>query len=311
MEPRPEETETAPIQMAFLGPPGTYGEQAAQAFASAYHYPIDLVPCSTITDVYNHSAPLIALPLENTLQGSVLETLDSMLSVLNSTSVASPSDRTPQRSIIKDLVLPIRHCLVGLKGTIMSHIAFVRSHEQALGQSAHFLRKYLPNAKLEKWSSTAGAAVSLLQKDSEQTGAAICSKAVVSLYPNELEVLCEGTQYGTENYTRFLLLAADSWLPSPHIIQPTNGSAEYSAFYAISSPSLSPFLSTTSWRMKTIHSRPAAEGISYANDKFPKWYLVETLEMGAGRQMETQYGEESNEVLVLGRVRQEVENKYL
>lgn len=154
--------------------------------------------------MYNHSAPLIVLPLENTLQGCVLETLDCLLSVLRT---SNPEDPKPlERKIVADFVLPIRHCLVVRKGTKMAEIKWVRSHEQALGQSSSFLAERLPGVKLEKWSSTAGAAVSLLQNtgNADDKGAAICSKAVLDLYPDHLEVLHEGTQYGNGAPSQFL-----------------------------------------------------------------------------------------------------------
>ncbi|KIR51550.1 prephenate dehydratase [Cryptococcus gattii Ru294] len=278
--------ETKRVEMAFLGPRGTYGEQAARAFATRYSDPIDLVPCTTITatDVYNHSAPLIVLPLENTLQGGVLETLDCLLSVLKPSTSEGP--KPPEREIVADFVLPIRHCLVVRKGTKMEEIKWVRSHEQALGQSSSFLAERLPGIKLEKWSSTAGAAVSLLQNtgNADDKGAAICSKAVLDLYPDHLEVLHEGTQYGNENYTRFLLLT----VPSPNILPKSDRqlpSTDRTSFIAVPNPSLGAMLLSfhpsssicSSTSVSAIHTRPAGEGVIYKDEKFPRWCLLEVV----------------------------------
>ncbi|OWT38011.1 prephenate dehydratase [Cryptococcus neoformans] len=284
--------ETKRVEMAFLGPRGTYGEQAARAFATSYSDPIDLVPCTTIADVYNHSAPLIVLPLENTLQGCVLETLDCLLSVLRT---SNPEDPKPlERKIVADFVLPIRHCLVVRKGTKMAEIKWVRSHEQALGQSSSFLAERLPGVKLEKWSSTAGAAVSLLQNtgNADDKGAAICSKAVLDLYPDHLEVLHEGTQYGNENYTRFLLLT----VPSPTILRKSDkqlSPADRTSFIAVPNPSLSAVLlslhlsssASSSISVTAIHTRPAGEGTAHKDEKFPRWCLLEIVN-GPTKEME-------------------------
>ncbi|ODN82774.1 hypothetical protein L202_01052 [Cryptococcus amylolentus CBS 6039] len=289
MGPPPAKRLKEHVELAFLGPRGTYGEQAARAFASRFHTPVDLVPCSTITAVYDSPSPHIVLPLENTLQGGVQETLDCLLSSLN------PQASKPgaiQRQIKLSLSLPIRHCLVALKGTQLPEITYVRSHEQALGQSARYLDEKLPRAKRERWSSTAGAAVSLLDspEDGEGKGAAICSKAVLGLYPDALEVLHEGTQYGDHNYTRFLLLSPPS-APLPKIIPNPRifSDADRNHIYAISSVNVTGFLSSVGLPalegtgkgryVKMIHTRPAAEGWTAGEweerEDFPRWHLVE------------------------------------
>lgn len=77
------------------------------------------------------------MPLQNTLHGGVLETLDSLLSPLK----AGPSSRKSRQNgdsggvrnqpvIIGDTDLGIRHCLVARKGVKMKDIRWVRSHEQ-------------------------------------------------------------------------------------------------------------------------------------------------------------------------------------
>jgi prephenate dehydratase len=150
-----------------------------------------------------------------------------------------------EKEIIATLDLPIRHCLVVLKGTKMEDITMVKSHEQAspfllltlieadsqaLGQSSKFLSRHLPNAKRIPTDSTAAAAKSLLPTNQPNGGvgrgegvcAAICSESVVEIYP-ELEVLYKGTQDRSgkllllilflrgiaddaDNFTRFILL---------------------------------------------------------------------------------------------------------
>jgi prephenate dehydratase len=67
------------------------------------------------------------MPLQNTIHGGVLETLDSLLSVLQ----VPPEGGARERPLIVDSVdLGIRHCLVVKRGTRMEDIRWVRSHEQ-------------------------------------------------------------------------------------------------------------------------------------------------------------------------------------
>lgn len=69
----------------------------------------------------------------------------------------------------------------------------MRSHEQALGQSAAWLDEHLPNAKREPWSSTAAAVASILEEGYKH-GAAICSKSAYENDKDRLELLADGTQ---------------------------------------------------------------------------------------------------------------------
>ncbi|KAK8850339.1 hypothetical protein IAR55_004256 [Kwoniella newhampshirensis] len=279
--------------MAYLGPRGTYGEQAARAFASRYNdSSIDLIPCPSISEVYSHPADFVVLPLENTLQGGVVETLDNLLSILLTPPSESSRDaHTRRRKIVMDLALPIRHCLVAKKGTKLEDIRWIRSHEQALGQSAQFLSRHLPAASLQPYPSTARAAVSLLSEaDSSGRGAALCSKAIMSLYPAELEVLFEGTQAIENNFTRFLLLQRDTHAPPPTPTSSHNSHPTH--FYALRNASLlAPVLSVV--KPIEIHSRPCPPNpnphISNGHKDegeglFPTWYLVEISSVAQGEE---------------------------
>ncbi|EIW69771.1 hypothetical protein TREMEDRAFT_61538 [Tremella mesenterica DSM 1558] len=200
---------TSKISLAYLGPEGTYGHQAAQVFLPALSEDVDLelIPCPTISDVYHHPSDYLVLPVQNTLAGSVTETVDCLLSPLSSGRKTGEvelggmngGEAGPSRPrIIGSTDLEIAHCLVVRRGVNMDDIKWVRSHEQALTQSTIFLHTHLPFATLHPWRSTASAALSLLQlspEDPPGDGAALCSKAVLTLYP-QLELLYEGTQAG-------------------------------------------------------------------------------------------------------------------
>lgn len=118
----------------------------------------------------------------------VVDTADALLSPL-----ASPTLSAYPR-IIADTSLRIAHHLVARAGVPLSAVREVRSHEQALGQSAAWLDKHLPGAKRTPWASTAGAMQSVLQSRKEEGIAAICSRVAWENEREKLELLCEATQ---------------------------------------------------------------------------------------------------------------------
>jgi prephenate dehydratase len=157
------------------------------------------------------------LPLENTLQGAVLETVDALLSPLvddafpsleylyppSPTALPTPSSlgsfgsppppKPEQPHVVADTTLPISHQLVGLRGARLEDIQYIRSHEQALGQCSAWLDEHLPHAERVRWPSTAGALTSVLAQG-DKRGAAICSRAAVEREGNRVNVLAEGVQ---------------------------------------------------------------------------------------------------------------------
>lgn len=141
----------------------------------------------TWTAIYTHPADFLVLPLENTLHGAVLDTVDSLLTPL------TPGTKTHPRAVA-DTALRIEHQLVARRGTTLAQVEFVRSHEQALGQSKAFLDEFLPHAKRVSWPSTAGAVQSILEDEDGAKGAAICSKAAYEQNRDKLDLLHAGTQ---------------------------------------------------------------------------------------------------------------------
>lgn len=135
-----------------------------------------------IAAVYAHPAAYLVLPIHNTIHGVVTDTADCLLSII--------TDRNAPR-VVADTALEISHQLVALKGVKLEDVKWVRSHEQALGQSKIWLDEHLPKAERVNWPSTAGAAQSLIDEGSRE-GAAICSRAAVDLLG--LDVLYSGTQ---------------------------------------------------------------------------------------------------------------------
>ena len=180
----------SPKRVAFLGPAGAYGEEAAHRYApDAQHipYPSNQHVAASVED---GEADEAVVPIENSLYGSVTDVLDALVE----------AKRTKVRG---ELLLPVRHCLIVHAGTRAGDIVKVLSHPQALGQCRRFLASNLPNALQEAAASTAGAVEAVSRGD--DTLAAIGSGRSAGIYG--LEVLQEGIQDSDVNITRFAVLA--------------------------------------------------------------------------------------------------------
>lgn len=184
-------------KLAYLGPPGTFSEEAALRYAAGQAlnltpYPgIDLV----IGAVEKRETELAIVPVENSLEGSVNLTFD----LLRESSV----------QIRGEIVLPVRHFLLAKKEESLANIKEVYSHPQALAQCRRSLAALLPGVTLRETASTAEAA--------RLAGQGPGRGVVASLHAAGhygLNVLQADLQDEEGNVTRFLLLAAQDAPPT-------------------------------------------------------------------------------------------------
>ncbi len=177
-------------RLAFLGPHGTFTEQAASRFDGK----ADLVPFTSVSDaaaaVDNGRADEAVVPIENSLEGSVTDTLDLLI-------------HDSRLSIRNELVLPIKHCLLARKGADIADIEVVYSHPQALAQCRTFLARRLPEAQLVASLSTS-AAVDEMQR-TQGAAAAVANERAAELYGTA--ILAQGIEDDPNNVTRFVILA--------------------------------------------------------------------------------------------------------
>ena len=177
-------------RLGFLGPEGTYTEQAGLN----YDPEAELVPYPSIpavaSAVESGEVDEGVVPIENSLEGAVTHTLDLLI-----------HDST--LSIRQELVLPIDHCLVVQPGTKIEDIELIYSHPQALAQCRSFLAERFQDASLTASLSTA-ASVREMQ-ESDVVAAAIANRRAATL--NGAHVLLEGIQDDRSNATRFVILA--------------------------------------------------------------------------------------------------------
>ena len=177
-------------QVAYLGPPGTFTEQAA-----LHHSPNgQLIPYPNITAIAQAVTSGLAaeglVPIENSLEGSVNDTLDVLI-------------QQEGLFIRKELVIPIEHCLIAKPGTQVSDIAIVYSHPQALGQCRSFLERFMPNAQPVASLSTAAAVKDM--NGSNLISAAIAPQRAAEL--NQGQILEKNILGDSTNMTRFVVLA--------------------------------------------------------------------------------------------------------
>jgi prephenate dehydratase len=187
------------VSIAYLGPAGTNTEAAALAYMNLLQQQSEqkclLCPypsvAQTIRAVAKGEVKLAIVPVENSLEGSVPVTLDTLWQV---TTV----------QIQKALVLPISHALISTVKTL-EEIKTVYSHPQALAQCQEWMEQYLGNVQLVPTNSTTEA-VNQLEKD--ELAGAIASQRAAELY--QVPILAFPINDRPENYTKFWAVSLEN-----------------------------------------------------------------------------------------------------
>ncbi|MDJ0864501.1 MAG: prephenate dehydratase [Myxococcota bacterium] len=183
------------LRVAYLGPEGTYAHQAARRQCGSC---AAFEPAVTISDVFAGvacgRADLGVVPVENTIQGVVTETLDNLVG----TRVA----------ICGEILLPISHQLLSRSGRL-EDVRRVASHPQALAQCRGWLSTHLPGVERVEMASTAGAARLAAEDDAV---AAIGSAIAAETYGLARAAAAIEDRRG--NTTRFLLIGSVEPAPS-------------------------------------------------------------------------------------------------
>ncbi len=185
----------ARTRIAYLGPEGTYSHEAA---VSVFPCDADLVPETSIDmiieDVNAGRVDLGIVPVENSTEGIINQTLDLMVS--------------SRLFVIKEILLPVKHCLISK--TDMDNIRKVYSHPQPFAQCRLWLKKNLPDAKTIDTSSTSEAAQIAVK---EKYSAAIASMNSARIYG--LDILARNINDYHDNITRF-------WVISKRMAEPVS-----------------------------------------------------------------------------------------
>jgi prephenate dehydratase len=179
--------------VAYLGPEGTFTEQAALLIVGDASP--ELLPCNDVGDVLRAVSEGAAVrgvvPIENTLEGAVSATLDAL---------AFDTDLL----IGGEVELPISFVLGAPAGVTLEDVTTVSSHPVALAACRRWLNATLPDAERRPLSSTARAAQQVAE---EGTGAAIANRVAAERYG--LDVLAEDIADVAGNVTRFVVVGRE------------------------------------------------------------------------------------------------------
>jgi prephenate dehydratase len=233
------------VRVAFLGPAGTFTEEALRASAPG---PVEEVPYpsiyETVMAVHDGETDMAVVPIENSLEGSVTTTLDALATDADDVQIA------------KEFVLPVRHNLIAAHEMPLEHIRRVISHPQATPQCSRFLREHLGHAERQPAGSTAEAV--RIVAEANEPWAAIGSTLAAELY--RAAVLAEGIEDETGNETRFVWLARNGHEP---LGEPNKTSIVFWGFNDVSPGALVAVLTELSSRginLSKIESRPRRVG---------------------------------------------------
>ena len=184
-----------PLKIGFLGPEGTFTQTAV---FKHFGHSVRALPFHTIDEVFQEvecgSADFGVVPIENSTEGSVNNTLDMFL--------------TSPLKISGEIELKIEQHLMGkMKG--LENIQRICAHEQSLAQCRGWLREYLPHVELIGMSSNAAGARRARDEDGT---AAIGPEVAADVY--ELSIMVNNVEDRPDNATRFLVVGRKLLTPS-------------------------------------------------------------------------------------------------
>ena len=226
----------ADATVSYLGPEGTYTQEACQVF---FDREGSYLPYTTVNDavkaLVDGQTDYAVIPQENTIGGAVIDYVDTLIA-------------QTEVSVVGEVELPISQNLLVLPGTELEEIHTVYSHKQGIAQGKDWLAEHLPNAEVVEVSSTAEGA-KMVSEGNDPSCAAIAAAACADVYG--LEILAPGIQNNDNNKTRFYVLSMDA---------PATAQADRLAFVAIGDaqglPSLMANLEKQHMTLITVHDRP-------------------------------------------------------
>jgi prephenate dehydratase len=182
---------------AYLGPQGTFAEQAARRLVPTDELRSSVSVHAAIAALRARQVDAACVPVENSVEGSVPATLDAMVEGEPVLAVA-------------EAVLPIRFSVLVRPGTGAADVHTVATHPHAAAQVRSWIGSHLPDAATVLTASTSAAAVAVLDG---QADAAVC--APVALQHYQLTELASGIHDKDDAQTRFLLLRRPGVVPAP------------------------------------------------------------------------------------------------
>jgi len=184
-------------RLAYLGPPGTFSQEAALLYDEKAHLvPFPSIP-AVATALHSGMAEEGIVPIENSLEGSVTHTLDLLI-------------QEDTLHIRYEVVLPIDHVLLAADTVDATEVKAVYSHPQALAQCRRFIDRCFPKAQHMASLSTAAAVEDM--RNSQVPSVAIASRMAATLY--EVCIIAQNIQDNSHNITRFVVLSQEDHAPT-------------------------------------------------------------------------------------------------
>ncbi|KEO80925.1 prephenate dehydratase [Tumebacillus flagellatus] len=178
------------MRVGCLGPKGTFTEEATRRYFVEEDVEWSLFPSilDTLSALAEKEVDRVVVPIENSIEGSVTMTLDSL---------ALHEDLFVEAEII----MPIRQNLLAVTGTKREEIREIWSHPQALAQCRHYIHHM--GAAVKNFESTAAAAAKVAESGRTDIAAIGTELAAQN---NGLVVLHAGIQDVPDNFTRFIVV---------------------------------------------------------------------------------------------------------
>jgi prephenate dehydratase len=190
----PPERRSQPARVGYLGPEGTFSEEALLASAAAGAVqPVGLSSIfDTVAALREGEVEWAIVPIENSLDGSITVTLDLL------------AELSAEVTIVGETLLGVRHSLIAAEEVELGEINTILTHPQVPGQCSRFLRGELAHARILTAASTAEAVRTVVTaRDPQQ--AALGTVLAARIYGGT--VLREGVEDSEQNETRFVWLA--------------------------------------------------------------------------------------------------------
>jgi prephenate dehydratase len=184
------------VKVGYLGPPGTFAEEALLGLLGP-DPEADVVPYRSVVDCFEAVArgeiPEALVPIENSIEGSVNQTLDLLASGNGGVLIRA------------EMVQPVRHHLIARTALAPGEVERVISHPHATAQCQRFLRERMPGVETVAANSTADAVRTVTAADAPW--AAIGTLRAADLYDGE--VVAADIEDARDNSTRFVLIGRE------------------------------------------------------------------------------------------------------
>jgi len=181
------------MKIAYQGIPGSYSESCAKQM-----YPeCETISCKTFDECFEKAKQ------DNSIRSIIPESNKTTGNIGVEYLIFKY-----RLNIYAEHFFPIKHNLLGIKGSNLDSIKDVYSHAQALSQSSNFIKK---NNLIENVRADTAGSAKYISDTNDKTKAAIASKLSAKIY--NLEILKEDIQDEKNNVTRFLLMGKEIYQP--------------------------------------------------------------------------------------------------